>query len=52
MMAAVYDRSRPSGPEASDLALRAQHEAVCKIVEESGFDTDRAVVGERPEEAP
>ena len=52
MTAAAYDRSRPSGPEASDLALRIQHEAVCEIVEESGFDMDRAVVGERPEKTP
>ena len=52
MKAAAYHRSRPSRPEASNLALRLQHEAVCEIVEESGFDTDQAVAGTRPKETP
>lgn len=52
MRAAACYRSRPSEPEASALALRTQHEAVREIVKESGFDTDRAVAGERPEETP
>lgn len=38
MRAVAYYRSRPSEPEASDLALRIQHEAVRKIVEESDLD--------------
>ena len=52
MKAAAFHRSRPSGPEASNLALRAQHEAVRKVVKEGGSATDRAVAGTRPKEAP
>ena len=36
--AVAYYRSRPSEPEASDLALRLQREAVRKAVEEDGLD--------------
>ncbi len=38
MKAVAYHRSRRSEPEASDLALRIQHEAVREFVEESGLD--------------
>ena len=36
--AVAYYRSRPSEPEASDLALRLQHEAVRKALEEGSLD--------------
>lgn len=36
--AVAYYRSRPSEPEASDLALRLQHEAVRKVIEEGSLD--------------
>ena len=38
MKAVAYYRSRPGEPEASDLALRIQREAVREAVEEGGFD--------------
>ena len=37
MKAVAYYRARPSEPEASDLALRFQREAVRREVEESGL---------------
>ena len=40
--AVAYYRSRPSEPEASDLALRLQHEAVRNEIEKSGL----ALIGE------